>query len=78
MAFPQTPLMADVRPLRGIRFNPDVVHLGGVLAPPYDVIDDAQREELYGRDLRNIVRVDYGQDLPDDRPGVERPVHEGG
>jgi uncharacterized protein (DUF1015 family) len=62
--------MADVRPLRGIRFNPDVVHLGGVLAPPYDVIDDAQREELYGRDLRNIVRIDYGQELPDDRPGV--------
>jgi len=62
--------MADVRPLRGIRFNPEVVHLGGVLAPPYDVIDDAQREELYGRDLRNIVRIDYGQDLQDDQPGT--------
>ena len=62
--------MADVRPLRGIRFNPDVVHLGGVLAPPYDVIDEAQREELYARDLRNIVRIDFGQDLPDDQPGV--------
>jgi uncharacterized protein (DUF1015 family) len=62
--------MADVRPLRGIRFNPDVVHLGGVLAPPYDVIDDAQREELYGRDLRNIVRIDYGQELDEDLPGV--------
>ena len=60
--------MADVRPLRGIRFNPDVVHLGAVLAPPYDVIDDAQREDLYGRDLRNIVRIDFGQELPGDRP----------
>jgi uncharacterized protein (DUF1015 family) len=61
--------VADVRPLRGIRFDPAAVHLGGVLAPPYDVIDDAQREALYARDLRNIVRVDYGQNLPDDVPG---------
>jgi uncharacterized protein (DUF1015 family) len=62
--------VADVRPLRGIRFNPDVVHLGGVLAPPYDVIDDAQRDELYARDLRNIVRVDYSKDLDDDVSGI--------
>jgi uncharacterized protein (DUF1015 family) len=61
--------MADVRPLQGIRYDPEVVHLGGVLAPPYDVIDDVQRENLYGRDLRNIVRVDYGRDLPGDVPG---------
>jgi uncharacterized protein (DUF1015 family) len=61
--------MADVWPLRGIRFNPEVVRLGGVLAPPYDVIDDEQRESLYGRDLRNIVRVDFGKDLAGDVPG---------
>ncbi len=59
--------MADVRPLCGIRFNPEVVHLGGVLAPPYDVISDAQRDELYGRDLRNVVRIDYGKELAGDR-----------
>ena len=53
-----------------MRFNPEHVHLGGVLAPPYDVIDGDQREELYGRDLRNIVRVDAGAVLPDDEPGV--------
>ena len=61
--------MADVLPLRGIRFNPEVARLGGVLAPPYDVISDEQREALYGRDLRNIVRIDFGQDAPDDVPG---------
>jgi uncharacterized protein (DUF1015 family) len=61
--------MADVRPLRGIRFDPSVVHLGGVLAPPYDVIDDAQRERLYGRDMRNIVRIDHGLGLAGDFPG---------
>jgi uncharacterized protein (DUF1015 family) len=40
--------------------------LGGALAPPYDVISPAQREELYGRDLRNVVRVDFGLPYPDD------------
>jgi uncharacterized protein (DUF1015 family) len=63
--------MADLAPLRAIRFDPAVVHLGGVLTPPYDVISQAQQAELYGRDLRNIVRVDFGQDLPDDEPGVQ-------
>jgi len=45
------------------------VRLGGVLAPPYDVIAPAQLEELYGRDLRNVVRVDFGQAYPDDVAG---------
>ncbi len=62
--------MADLAPLRAIRFDPKLVHLGGVLAPPYDVISAEQQETLYGRDLRNIVRVDCGQELPDDVPGV--------
>ena len=61
--------MADVRPLRGIRYNPEHIRLGGVLAPPYDVLSDADREELYGRDLRNIVRIDSGLAYPDDVPG---------
>jgi uncharacterized protein (DUF1015 family) len=62
--------VAHVRPFRGIRYNPELVRLGGVLAPPYDVIDDTQRDALYGRDLRNIVRVDYGVDQPGDVPGA--------
>jgi uncharacterized protein (DUF1015 family) len=63
--------MATVQPFTGTRYNPEHVKLGGVLAPPYDVITDAQREELYGRDLRNIVRVDYGVSYPDDTDGVD-------
>jgi uncharacterized protein (DUF1015 family) len=58
--------LACLRPLRGIRYNPEHIRLGGVLAPPYDVISPAQREELYGRDLRNVVRVDFGLPYPDD------------
>jgi uncharacterized protein (DUF1015 family) len=63
--------MATVLPFKGTRYNPEYVKLGGVLAPPYDVISDAQRDELYGRDMRNIVRVDYGVSYPDDVEGVD-------
>ena len=63
--------MAHLSPLRALRFDPSVVHLGGVLAPPYDVISPAEQEALYSRDLRNIVRIDYGQELPGDEPGVD-------
>jgi uncharacterized protein (DUF1015 family) len=58
-------------PLRGIRFNPQHVHLGGVLAPPYDVISDLQRETLYARDLRNVVRIDYGMPGDADVAGAD-------
>jgi uncharacterized protein (DUF1015 family) len=54
-----------------VRFDPGQVDLGGALAPPYDVISPEQRERLYARDLRNIVRIDYGRDEPGDRPGAE-------
>lgn len=62
--------MARVRPLRGIRFDSTRVALGQALAPPYDVISDAERDRLYARDLRNIVRIDYGADLEGDVAGV--------
>ena len=61
--------MAVVRPLRGIRFDTAHVDLGSALAPPYDVISDALRTELYGRDLRNIVRIDEGETYADDVTG---------
>lgn len=61
--------MASIAPLRGIRYDPAQVNLGNCLAPPYDVISDAERAELYTRDLRNIVRIDYGETYRDDVPG---------
>src|SRR5487761_672561 len=61
--------VAELLPLRGIRYDPEHVRLGGVLAPPYDVISPGRRDELYGRDLRNVVRVDFGQPYPGDVAG---------
>jgi uncharacterized protein (DUF1015 family) len=47
------------------------VRIGGALAPPYDVISDSLREELYGRNLRNIVRIDYGVEYAGDAAGTD-------
>jgi uncharacterized protein (DUF1015 family) len=63
--------MASIQPFRGTRYNAEHVKLGGVLAPPYDVITDVRRDELYGRDMRNIVRIDYGLRYPDDVAGMQ-------
>ncbi|MEO7664157.1 MAG: DUF1015 domain-containing protein [Candidatus Limnocylindrales bacterium] len=62
--------MPVVRPFRALRYSPEVVaDLGAVMAPPYDVIDAAQRTRLLARDPRNVVRLD----LPADEPGERDP-----
>src|SRR3954470_23917471 len=51
--------MADVAPLQALHY--DLQKVGGlqpVAAPPYDVIDAAQRQELLGRSPYNVVEVD--------------------
>lgn len=61
--------MVDISPFRAVRYdlgpNPD---LSLVLAPPYDVISDARREELYAKSPHNVVRVDYGRPAKGDGP----------
>ena len=54
--------MADVQPLHALHY--DLSRVGGlqpVAAPPYDVIDAAQRAELLGRSPYNVVEVDLPQ-----------------
>ncbi len=51
--------MADVQPLRALHYDLSVVGaLGDVVAPPYDVIDAAQRTALIARSPFNVVAVD--------------------
>jgi len=54
-------------PFRGLRYDADRVSLADVTAPPYDVIDDAQRAGL-AAEPRNAVRID----LPVDEDGEDR------
>ena len=51
--------MAEVQPLRALRYEPEVVgSLADVVAPPYDVIDADQRARLAARSPYNVVRID--------------------
>jgi uncharacterized protein (DUF1015 family) len=47
--------LAEIQPFAAVRYWD--AELTRVLAPPYDVITAAYRDELYERDPRNIVRV---------------------
>jgi uncharacterized protein (DUF1015 family) len=51
--------MPDIRPFAGIRYahRPDL-DLSKLIAPPYDVLDDAQKAALQARHANNIVTVD--------------------
>jgi uncharacterized protein (DUF1015 family) len=58
--------MADVQPLRALHYDLSVVGaLGDVVAPPYDVIDAAQRAALLARSPFNVVAVDLPEGEPD-------------
>lgn len=49
--------MVDVKPLKAIVYNQEKVNMNDVIAPPYDVILDDYREELYKRSDYNIVKL---------------------
>lgn len=53
--------MADVRPFRGLRYDPARTDPALTIAPPYDVISEEEQRALYGRSAHNIVRVEYGE-----------------
>src|SRR5215212_7614752 len=51
--------MADVQPLKTLRYDPNVAGpLEDLIAPPYDVIDDEARAELAARNAHNVVELD--------------------
>ncbi len=49
--------MPRFEPFAALRYAPGI-DLGAVVAPPYDVLSDAEVDELAGRDEHNIVHVD--------------------
>ena len=51
--------MAEIRPLRAVRYEPSAVgSLDAVVAPPYDVIDADMRAKLVRKSPFNVVEVD--------------------
>jgi len=46
-----------LEPLRALRYNPEFVELGDVVAPPYDIISPADRDMYIRRSPHSIVRL---------------------
>src|SRR5918992_140984 len=62
--------MADVQPLRTLRYAPEAVgSLEAVIAPPYDVIGEEERAELLARAPFNVVEIDLPRSNGSDPEG---------
>jgi uncharacterized protein (DUF1015 family) len=56
-------LGARIEPLRGLLYDQRTVgDLTRVLAPPYDVISEAEQRDLYERSPYNVIRLELGRD----------------
>ncbi len=64
--------MAIIKPFEGILYNPLKVNGDMVMAPPYDVITQAYKDALYNRSACNVVRIDFGVELPEDNNSVNK------
>jgi len=57
----------QIKPFEAFRFDKAVVgDVGSCIAPPYDVISDAQQEQLYKKSKHNIVRIIKGKTTASD------------
>src|SRR5678815_1982724 len=60
--------MADVRPFRGLMYNPREVSINKVVTQPYDKISREMQDRYYAMDPYNIVRVILGKTYEGDGP----------
>jgi uncharacterized protein (DUF1015 family) len=59
--------MAEIVPFRGIRYAASKGRaLGQLLAPPYDLVSQEQRDELLRRSPHNVVHLTLGDERPGD------------
>jgi uncharacterized protein (DUF1015 family) len=68
--------LADIRPFSGIRYasRPDL-DLSKLIAPPYDVLDDAGKAALQAKHPNNIVTIDLPH-MPPKTVGPDLVYHE--
>jgi uncharacterized protein (DUF1015 family) len=68
--------MADVRPFRALRYNPEL-DLSAVVCPPFDTIPPQLQAELYERSPHNAVRIELARDDGGSRyENAARTLHE--
>lgn len=65
--------MPLIAPFKAIRYNRQRVgSLSKVVTPPYDVISPEEQKAFYRRHRHNFIRVVYGLEYKNDRPGRSR------
>ena len=65
--------MAELRPFKAMRYDTSIAgDAAALVSPPYDVVSDADRAELYSRSGYNISHVDFGPDQTGDGPNENR------
>jgi uncharacterized protein (DUF1015 family) len=60
-------LMAEIAPLKPLRYDLARTSLEKVIAPPYDVISPEERAELCARDPHNVVRLELPEGEGDEK-----------
>lgn len=61
--------MAEIVPFHGLRYDEAKAGpLGDLICPPYDVVDPAEQDRLYGRSPHNFVRLELGRTEAADDP----------
>ena len=59
--------MSNIQPFRGLRYNlKQISNPSLVITPPYDIISPDERISYHQRSTYNIIRLEFGEDLPDD------------
>ncbi len=59
--------MAKVIPFQGLRYDVEKFSdLNTVIAPPYDDVTSTEQKMLYDKSEYNVIRLDFGMDMPDD------------
>ncbi|MGB2601791.1 MAG: DUF1015 domain-containing protein [Candidatus Omnitrophota bacterium] len=66
--------MAEIRPFKGILYNSAKISgdYSKVVAPPYDVISEEERDELYEKSPYNIIRLILGKAIEGDNETVNK------
>jgi uncharacterized protein (DUF1015 family) len=59
--------MATIRPFRGLRYAASAGTMEALVAPPYDVLSAAERDEFAGKNQHNVVHLTLPEQEADDR-----------
>ena len=63
--------MADLLPLRALRFNSSL-ELDSIICPPFDTISSDLQQDLHDHNPHNMIHLELGLDLPSDSENNNR------